>query len=181
MKRTALLAATLFILISPALGVVGHNGTGGDMSITSGSSASATTSVGPNGTAYTAKVEMAGRSQNSTEDMITEESISSSNIHFNGTIRANTPCHVIDNEVKETEDGYVLNIKTVKDGLDNSTCVQVISGINYNAEFEAESGFNLEVQHNGETVKEFSTVSDEEEKNQEESSFWSQILSFFGL
>lgn len=181
MIRTALLAATLCILVSPALGVVGHNDSGeGQMGITSGSSASATTAVGPNGTEYTARVSMEGLSPNSTDDRIRDESISSSRIEFNGTIQAPTPCHVIDHEINETQDGYTFNIETVKDQQENGTCTQVLKGINYNAEFEAETGFNLEVQHNGEEIETFNTVSDKGDKN-EKQGLIQMILNFLGL
>jgi hypothetical protein len=161
MIRTALLTATICILVSPALGDVGHNDSGeGQMGITSGSSASATTGVGPNGTEYTASVSMEGLSPNSTEDRIRDESISSSKVEFNGTIQAPTPCHVIDHEINETQEGYTFNIKTVKDQKENGTCTQVLKGINYNAEFEAETGHTLQIQHNGEEIETFNTVSD---------------------
>jgi hypothetical protein len=92
MKKTVLIAAVLCVLISPALGVVGHNDTGGEMGVTStGSTASGTTAVGPNGTEYSSKVSMEGRTQDNTEDRIREETISSSGAHFNGTIQAATP------------------------------------------------------------------------------------------
>lgn len=180
MIRTALLTATLCILISPALGVVGHNSSEGQIGITSGSSASGTTGVGPNGTEYTAQVSMDGRSPNSTSDVIRSESISSSAVSFNGTIRAPTPCHVIDQEVKETRDSYIINIETVKDPMTNTTCAEMITGINYHAEFKAETGFTLQIQHNGEEINTFNTVSDRVNRNQEKGLI-QMILDFLGL
>lgn len=182
MRRTAILAAALCILITPAIAVVGHNGSDGDMSITSsGSTASGTTAVGPNGTEYSAKVSMDGRVQQNTSDRIRSETISSRQVSFKGTIEAPTPCYVIDHEVEEKEEGYVLNIKTVEEGGDGP-CTQVVTGINYDAEFEAEPGYELEVQHNGQQIETYQTTSDSGDSNdKEKKSFWQQILEFLGL
>lgn len=183
MRRTALLTIMTLFLISSGLGVAGHNNSGDDyMGITStGGSSSATTSVGPNGTEYTAKVMMEGRSPENTSDRITSESISSSGVQFNGTIQASTPCHVIEHEITKTQDGYNLNIKTVKDNLENQTCTQVLTGINYNAEFEGQTGFTLQVQHNGQTLNTYDTVHNDKTENKQEKTLMQMILEFLNL
>lgn len=183
MKRTALITITTLFLISSGLAVVGHNNSGDNqMGITStGGSSSATTSVGPNGTEYSAKVMMEGTTSANTSDRIRSESISSSGVQFNGTIQASTPCHVIDHEITETQDGYNLNIKTVKENIENRTCTQVLTGINYNAEFEGQTGFTLQVQHNGQTLNTYDTVHNEEENKDQEIGLIQAILNLLGL
>lgn len=181
MKRTIATLVAFVLLTAAATAVVGHNGSGdGDMSITSGSSATATTGVTENGTKYTSKIEMSGRSQNQTDEEIRDTDYSDhQRVEFNGTITAGTPCHVIDQEVNKTgENTYVMNIKTVKDELDSEACAEVVTGINYDAEFEADSGFQLEVQHNGETVE---TMEDRVVEPEPEPSLIQRLLNFLGL
>jgi len=168
------------------MAVVGHNNTkdNGQMEITTkGSTAGSTTAVGPNGTQYSAKVSIEGRNRSSTEDQIRSETISSSKVEFAGTIQAGTPCHTVDHEVNETDEGYTINMQTVKEAKEGQLCTQVVTGINYNAEFEAETGNTLEVQQNGETVETFQTVSDKGDKNKDKGkkSMVQQILNFLGL
>jgi len=117
MEREFLLTIAMILLVAPALGVVGNNNSNGDVGITSGSSSGATAAVSRNGTEYTSKVEMAGRMKEP-KNTIRSESISSSEIKFNGTIEAETNCHIIKHEVTQSEEEYKINIKTVKDDLD---------------------------------------------------------------
>ena len=179
MKRAVTLITAIAVMTFAATAVVGKN-TSGDIGITSGSSsASGTTSVGPNGTEYSAKIEMAGRSSNKTDNQIRNIDFSDhQRVEFEGTITAGTPCHVIDHEINETGDNtYVLNVQTVKDDLDQA-CAEVVTGINYEGEFEADSGFNLEIQHDGETVE---TLEDRVVEQEPKSSLIQKILSFLGL
>ena len=185
MKKGIISALAALLLITSATALVGHNNTDGDLGIAStGSTASATTAVGPNGTKFSSKVSMLGDNRSSTADRITDEKISSSKVSFKGTVQAMNPCQGIEQNVTETENGYVMNIRTVAEETGNETertpCAQVITGINYDAEFEAETGFGLEVQHNGNKIKEFQTVSDKGEKNKKKS-WLERILSFIGL
>jgi len=162
-----------------ATAVVGNNASG-DVGITSGSSASSgTTAVGPNGTEYSAKIEMAGRSPNQTDNELRNINYRDHQaVEFEGTITAGTPCHVIDHEINQTgENSYVLNVKTVKDDLDQA-CAEVVTGIKYEAEFEADSGFNLEIQHDGETVD---TLEDRVVEKEPEPSLIQKILTLLGL
>ncbi len=161
-----------------ATAVVGNNASG-DVGITSGSSAaSGTTAVGPNGTEYSARTEMAGRSPNQTDNEVRNISYRNHQaVEFKGTITAGTPCHIIDHELNETgENSYVLNVKTVKDNLDQA-CAEVVTGIQYEAELEA-AGFNLEVQHDGETID---TLEDRVVEKEPEESLIQKILTFLGL
>jgi predicted small secreted protein len=158
MRKTLALTAALLLAASSTAAVVGHNGSGGDVSITGSSSASSSTAVGPNGTEWTATVSMEDRqaveNQNGNIANVSYSGDDSTGkASFTGEIVAGTPCHVINHEVKEEGDTYILNIKTVKDELDSDRmCAQVLTGISYDASFEADKPYTVEVQHNGETV-----------------------------
>ena len=176
-----MLLVSLGLMTGLAAAVVGHNNSGGsDVGITSGSSAGATTGVNENGTQYTAKVEMSGRNPNQTDNQIRNIDYSDhQKVAFEGTITAGTPCHVIEHELNETgDDSYILNIQTIRDETDGQACAEVVTGINYDAEFEADSGFNLEVQHDGETVE---TLEDRVVEKEPEPSLIQRLLNFLGL
>jgi hypothetical protein len=183
MKRILVFSVILIMCLNAVSGVVGHNGSGGDMEITSG--AGATTGVGPDGQQYSAKVSSLGSSYNDTKDSIDSSSISSGKIMFNGTIRASTPCNKVTHEVEESENKYVLNIKTSAEENGSALCTQVITGFKYSAEFEAsEPGFTLEVKHDGERIKQFQSVSDKgtgNKNNGDKQSFIHKILRFLGF
>ncbi|MFP4038349.1 MAG: hypothetical protein ACLFTA_01040 [Candidatus Nanohaloarchaea archaeon] len=177
MRKTAVILAMIG-LITGAAAVVGHNGSDGEVSITSGESASSTTEVTENGTEYTARVSMTGQTQNETGNRVRNATYSESGVTFQGAIKAPTPCHVIDQDVKETgENRYSLHIKTKKDSLENRSqaCTQVVTNINYSAEFEASPGFQLEVKHDGQTMETL------EEPQEQKKSLIQRILAFFGL
>lgn len=184
MKKIAIALITALLLTSTVSAVVGHNGTENGLSITSGSSASASAGTSPNGTVYKASVSMEDRKQNNTAGRIQDITHGESNVTFKGTIEAGTPCHVINHEVEEKNDSYTLNVKTVKEELDSPNqsgqlCAQVVTGIEYSGEFQADPGFNLEVQHNGETVEKIKHQKDE--KKPKKKSFLQNLLSFLGL
>ncbi len=149
MKYAALLA-TVLLTFGSAAAVVGHNGSG-DVTVTSSSSASGTVAAGPNGTEYRATVSMVDRSRENASDSVRNVTFTEDGVNFEGTIVAPTPCHVIDHRIEESGDDYVMNIDTVKEG--DQVCTQVITGIDYDASFQAEEPFSIEVRHNGKVVK----------------------------
>lgn len=180
MKRAVIFLTCIGLVTGLATAVVGHNNSGeDDVGITSGSSASASAGVNENGTQYTAKVGMSGRNPNQTENQVRDINYDNyQRVEFNGTITAGTPCHLIAQEVSDTgEDAYTLNIKTVEPNSDRA-CAEVVTGINYEAEFEADSGFELEVQHNGETIE---TFEDRVVEKEPEPSLIQRIFNFLGL
>lgn len=184
MRKTLALTTALLLAVSSATAVVGHNDSGGDVSITgAGSSASATTAVGPNGTEWTAEVSMTGRQPaenpgGSIANVSYSGDDSTGKASFTGEIVAGTPCHVIDHEVEEENDSYVMNIQTVKEDLDNdSVCTQVLTGISYDASFEADKPYTVEVQHNGETVGSLEQPK-AEEKSPDESGTIAKLLNW---
>ena len=179
MKRAVTLITAIAVMTFAATAVVGNNASG-DVGIASGSSsASGTTSVGPNGSEYSAKIEMAGRSPNQTDNQIRNINYSDhQRVEFEGTITAGTPCHIIDHKINETGDNtYVLDVQTVKDDLDQA-CTEVVTGINYEGEFKADSGFQLEIRHDGETIE---TLEDRVVEQEPKFSLIQKILSFLGL
>ena len=155
-----LLAA--FFMVAGATAVVGGPETReGEMAImSSGSSASASTTVRGNGTGWRAETSMVNRSSSITEPRLENVQFSEkdNSVAFNGHIVAPTPCHVIQHEVEESEDKYILNVKTVNDLESNGNqsiqaCAQVLTMIEYEAEFSNEDSFKLEVRHNNETIR----------------------------
>ncbi|MFB6147292.1 MAG: hypothetical protein ABEJ66_00255 [Candidatus Nanohaloarchaea archaeon] len=162
MKRTITLAAVLLLVIGSASAVVGYNGSDRGLHIMSGdtTAASGSTAAGPNGTAWSVTVAMTGSSPSSPEDSVSNASFSYSSgemfsASWEGEIVAPTPCHVIDHSVEKTGNStYRLNVKTVRPESGNGTaCAQVVTGISYDASFEARQPFRLEVLHSGEEVK----------------------------
>lgn len=127
---------------------------------------------------------MVNRSQNVTEDRLEkvqygEEEYS---VEFTGFIAAPTPCHTISHEVSETESGYVLNVKTGYDRLNEDinrtgTCAQVLTMIEYDAEFETDEQFDLEVRYDNQTVRTLEHPSNGEESDR---GFLSSVFSFLG-
>ncbi|PSH01788.1 MAG: hypothetical protein BRC27_00905 [Nanohaloarchaea archaeon SW_10_44_10] len=155
-----LLAA--FFMVAGATAVVGGPETReGEMAImSSGSSASASTTVGENGTEWRAETSMVNRSSSITEPRLENVQFSEENntVTFTGHIVAPTPCHVIQHEVEESEDKYILNVKTVNDLESNGNqsiqaCAQVLTMIEYEGEFSNDEASTLEVQHKNETVR----------------------------
>lgn len=80
-------------------------------------------------------------------------------VTFTGNIVASTPCHVIQHEVEETEDKYILSVKTVNDQLGSDgnesiqACAEVLTMIKYEAEFSDDEAFRLEVRQNNDTIR----------------------------
>lgn len=169
MKRTILFVAMALLISTAAAVVGGPEPDEGEMAITSsGSSASATSAVGPNGTKWSSSVKMAGRNPNiTTGDRVEEISYSDNQTTFSGKIQAPTPCHVIDQETEELgEQSYRMNVQTVKQN-ESQVCAQQVVMIEYDGSFEAEAPYSLEIQHNNETVDNLeNTVDGVEEPSQ---------------
>lgn len=194
MKRKVYFTAALLVFAGFAGAVVYENGSSpsnnvedGEMRITSaGSTASGTTAVGPNGTQYSSSVAMAGRTGEITNESVTapvfSESGNMTQLEFNGSITSSDLCQVIDQETKKVgEESFVLNVKTVKDELENGTyCGQQLTMINYEAEFEHERPYELKVLHNGEEVETFQAEDIAgPEPPAKEPDFVSKIVNFF--
>lgn len=164
LEHAAVTVIGLLFMVYGATAVVGGPEPGEDemtiMGQGSGSSASASKGVSENGTQWTAEVSMVNRSGNVTENRLEGISYSGDEykVEFTGHIQAPTPCHVIDHEIQEDGDDYILNVKTVNDELDNDSnesegvCVQQVTMIEYDGSFSSPDRFTVEVRHNNETV-----------------------------
>jgi opacity protein-like surface antigen len=149
MKRI-LLASTLALLAFSASAVVGHNGSDGDLGITSSSSASE--AVSPNGTRWSSTFSETAIRNTSTG--VNSYEFSGSSVNFSGVFRAPTPCHALNSEVKEgSENSYRFIITSEASSDDDQVCAQVISYRGYNASFQTDEPFELEVVHENESVE----------------------------
>lgn len=163
--RRAILLCVLAMLVPQTAAVVGANDTGGDMHIMGGgSSASASTGVGPDGTSYQAEITPRNASCTTEEDaaVVTDTAFFTQNastdrhgVAFTGRMAAADPCHELDHAVERiNESAYALNI-TTQPG--SGMCVQCTATLTYRASFSAQDPFMLTVRHDGRTVETLST------------------------
>ena len=185
---------TLVALIGMSPAALTENGTPtecrGDMCImnkASASSASATTSVGPNGTEYKSELSMTGSTcleppAQNISDISYSQDNSSSKVSFQGELQTPTPCYTLEQETTEIGvNMYRMNFTTASSG--SGPCVQCLGAISYNASFETNESFKLEVVHEGEKVEElehpdYQNGSDTGEGN-EQVSFTSKVMNWF--
>ncbi|MFB6292426.1 MAG: hypothetical protein ABEI58_03460 [Candidatus Nanohaloarchaea archaeon] len=158
MKRTTIALIAFILIVSGSAAVTGYNGSEDRPHIMgSGSSASASRAVSPNGTRWQAEVSMVSRSSALTNSSATDANFSGSTVSFSGTLQAPTPCHVIDHEVEpvESEDNsFTINIRAVEPETGNETmCAEVLNMVRYEASFTKEEPYRLEIQHNGRKVR----------------------------
>lgn len=187
MKKTILIAVFLLSIYSGTAVVGGPEPEEGEMAITStGSSASASTSVGPNGTEWEAQVSMLNSTQNISEDRLENIVYSKENhsVSFNGHITTPTPCHTIEHEVSETDEGYVMNVITEQQSQaagknETLNCIQVMTMIEYEAEFSTGDDFKLDVRHDNQSVEVLELKSEKESKNSLMDILRNFISSFF--
>lgn len=165
MKRLALaLAIIAFIGFSAA--VVSEDGASkdcppGEMCVTgasSSSTATGTVAVGPNGTEYESKVSMTGSTcleppaDGVSNVTFADQESSRESVSFNGEIQTPNPCHNIEAETLEVSPGiYRLNITSVKPDQ-QGPCTQCLGAVRYDASFEADKPFKLEIAHEGENI-----------------------------
>jgi hypothetical protein len=147
--HTAVIAIGLLFMVSGATAVVGGpEPSDGEMTIMgqgSSGSASASTSVNENGTEWRAETSMVNRSSNITEGRLEDIQYSQQDysVDFTGHIQAPTPCHVIEHQVTESENGYVMDVKTRYDETDEESnetiqpCAQQLVMIEYDGSFSA--------------------------------------------
>ncbi|MFB6208477.1 MAG: hypothetical protein ABEJ69_03940 [Candidatus Nanohaloarchaea archaeon] len=166
MKKTVVLLTSFALLLSMAGAVVNYSGPEDQPHIMGGSSASATTGVGPNGTKYTAKVEMRNRTGNITDERLENINYSKSGetVTFTGYIQAPTPCHTIDSDVEKENNSYNLNVVTVAPS-DDRACVQQLTMIKYEGEFSTDGEFTVVVQHDGKTIESLESPREGQDRN----------------
>lgn len=185
MKRTILLIA-IALLVSTTAAIEGYDGPEDQphiMGSGSSSSASASTAAGPNGTEWTAKLSMAGsQCLSNSSTGVTNSSFGTENdtysVSFQGTVETSDPCHTLDHEVIETSNGhYMMNITS---NPSNGTCTQCVGSISYEASFEADEAFDIEILHDGDKVEGFTHPErdDNEPKDDKSSGFMASIVNF---
>lgn len=155
MKKKALLSITFIMLAGAASSVVGGpNASDGEFAITStGSSASATTAVGPNGTEYEAQFSVVNRSTSTNQTGVINSSFDGDTVNFTGVVETPTPCYKVNHSIDRTGDGqYSFTVNTEEE---NGTCTQVIAYHKYEASFTSEQPYQLEVNHVNSSVKTF--------------------------
>lgn len=166
------LVGLLFIVSGATAVVDGPEPDDGELTIMDrgSSSATASSSVGAEGTEYRAETSMVNRSPNITDQRLENVNYSKEDysVEFTGHIEASTPCHVIDHDVDETDEGFVLNVQTVTDDLDNQSavCAEVLNMIEYEASFTSDEEFTVDVRHGKETIQtlQHPGVDDEQKK-----------------
>lgn len=162
--RKTVLSGLAILLTGLTLGAVGHGNTTGDVGITSdgaSSSSSASASVGPGGVEPRAEVSQLNSSCYSGQNTTLQDTAFSSprsnldidgkyTVNFTGYVRTANPCYTVRHDsVKKSDSVYVLNVTTKSTG---QICVQCVGVVSYEASFDADRPFRLEVLHNGENV-----------------------------
>lgn len=149
-----------------------------------GSSSSSTAAVNQNGTQWTAELDMTGRNDQRTEEAIESVKVNENGKStFKGIIEAPNPCHLLEQEVEKLGDGeFYMNIKTVEDESAGGVCTTQIAMIEYEANFQNDEGYTLDVRHNNETIDEikFSPANDDYEPapRKEGKSAFSSVLDW---
>lgn len=170
MKKKALISVTLILLAGVSAAVVGGpNASDGEFAITSsGSSASATTAVGPNGTEYETRFSVVNRSSSINQTGVVNSSFDGDQVNFTGVVKTPTPCYTVTHSVDRTGDGqYSFTVNTKEE---NGTCTQVIAYHKYEASFTAGEPYQLEVNHENSSVEtlthpDYSEPEDDTEKS----------------
>lgn len=159
MKKKALLSITLILLAGATTAVVGGpNASDGEYAITSGgSSASATTAVGPNGTEYEATFSVVNKSSTPSNlgvnnmTGVVNSSFEGDTVNFTGVVETPTPCYDLNYSIDSTGDNqYSFTVNTEEE---NGTCTQVIAYHKYEASFTAEEPYQLTVNHGNSSVE----------------------------
>ena len=186
---------TALLLVSVGLGsaVVGGPEAGdGELAITkSGSSASASASVGPNGTEWRSSVSnmnsscMTGNQSQSVSfgDFYQSEE-NMTKIEFSGVLESSNPCHeVVVNVSKSSENVYEVELVEKSTGR---ICTSCIGALNFEASFQAPGDYRAVFKNSGEeiAVKETpgfeNTTSDSDDpQSPKEESVWEAVSNWF--
>ncbi len=143
MKRLAL-TTLLLLMTGSALGIVNQSTGDGDMAIT-----------GTEQTEYNHSFGAAEDYLNENETGLTSYSTDDNVVEFEGVLETPTPppCYILGERVEETSEGYKFHVEAVQQENEEHVCPTVVAYQGYNASFEAEKPYNLEIVHNDETVE----------------------------
>jgi hypothetical protein len=180
MKKTALLAALLVTIFS-ATAYTGYTGPENQPHIMGATgSSSASQSVSQNGTGWSTTFSEHSAGSSNTSTGVLNHSFENNTVEFEGAVQTPTPCYSLNAEVEDEENSYLFNV-TSKETEKQEVCPQVISYRKYNATFQADEPFKLEVVHNGESVANMTHPDYEEKSNEEKKSggALSALFSFF--
>lgn len=165
--RKILLGTVLLAFIGLGTAVVGGpEADEGEMVIMdSGGSASATTSVGPNGTQWRTDIINTGTScisgnqtQNVSFGDFQEVDEGMMKISFHGEIESSTPCHKISLNVSETsEDIYRVELVEKSTNPPTEVCESCLGLVRFNASFSAPGDYRVEFVNQGDTLEELET------------------------
>jgi len=181
MKRT-LLTLGLIGLIGFGTAVVGGpNASDGEATITSGSSASASASVGPNGTEYRTSIQNLNNScstgnQSTGMDFIGFQGDGEmTELSFEGVLSTANPCTEIGLETEKISDN-VYQVELVEKSTGQGPCVQCVGNAEFTGSFSAPGEYRVEFVKNNQSLgiqetSEFNQTSSEDtkEKNSKES------------
>lgn len=155
--RRFLIAFVVISLVGGGAAVVGGpNASEGEMTITSGSSASASAAVGPNGTEWRSSIENRNSSCRGPED---SENISFTGfqsdgnfteLSFKGSVNTSNPCVELGLETSEIgENTYQLEIvESPSEGI----CTQCVGTARFEGSFAAKGDYRVEIVHEGEIL-----------------------------
>lgn len=194
--RKFLIAAALLVFTGMSFGVVGGpNASEGEMTITSGSSSSASAAVGPKGTQWRSSLEnrnnscISGNQSQNIDFQGFQADGNFTTLNFNGLVQTANPCVELElNSSKESENFYRVEIvERSGDGV----CVECVGVARFEGSFSAPGDYRVEVVNNGEVLDSIETpgfeaenISEENEESEPEGkSVWegfSSIFNWFG-
>lgn len=169
MRKFLVLIALASLVTGSAVAVVGGPDPGdGEMAITSGGSASATTSVDENGTNWRTEMSnlnsscMSGNASTDLDFSDFEETDEGQKVEFSGTVSTANPCTTIETDIsRDSDNSYSMEL-IEKSG--NGTCIDCVGARNIEGSFMTEGEYRLEVIKDGDTLKELKTPEYGEEK-----------------
>jgi hypothetical protein len=108
--------------------------------------------VSPNGTRWSSTFSETATRNNSTG--VNSYEFSDDSVNFSGVFRVPNPCYTVKGEVvKASDNSYEFLVKAIDSSEENQSCAQVISYRGYNASFQTDEPFELEVLHGNESVE----------------------------
>lgn len=157
MRRTLVLLAFIGFVGTGTAVVGGPNESKGEMVLMdSGSSSSATTSVGPNGTKWNSEISNLNSTCRGPEDLQRLEFIgfqtdgNLTELNFKGRVNTSNPCTELSLDVNQTgENSYRIEIvEESSEGI----CTQCLGNSEFKGSFATEGDYNIEIVHEGQIL-----------------------------
>ena len=173
MKRVYLTLALISLIGLGTAVVGGPNASDNEVAITSGSSASASTSVGPNGTEYSTSIENLNNSCVTGDQSIGLDFVgfqgdgNMTELSFEGTLETSNPCTELALEAEEvSENSY--RVEVVEKSTGRGPCVQCVGGAEVTGTFSAPGEYKVEFMKGNESLGVRETSGYEESQKGEE-------------